>query len=150
MKDSKSIISHLVQQPSFKKCEQARCFGQLLALLPASFTQWVKFLYIKNNTLFFVFNHPCAKMEFNYKRNLIKSLLSQISVHMPECSFTHVENIQCFISNKPDEEAQTVSSQHALSYTERSQGLFENNAHDKKLHALFETIRQRILDTQSC
>ena len=68
-----------------------RCFERLLGLLPSSFTQWVKFLYIKNDTLFFVFHHPCAKMEFNYKRNLIKSLLSQMSLHAPECSSLHVK-----------------------------------------------------------
>lgn len=150
MKDSRSIISHLVQQPSLKKYKQVHCFEQFLALLPPSFTQWVKFLYIKNNTLFFVFNHPCAKMEFNYKRNLIKSLLSQFNLHMPESSLNGVTSIECFISNQPDEPLPQEIISSTLVYEERAEGSFQNNAKDAKLYALFETIRQKILDEHSC
>lgn len=128
-----------------------RCFERLLSLLPSSFTQWVKFLYIKNDTLFFVFHHPCAKMEFNYKRNLIKSLLSQMSLHAPECSSLHVKEIQCFVSHQNNKEEEKLFTQNGeIFYVEKASGAFENACEDPKLHALFEAIRQEITQTPSC
>ena len=108
MKDSKSIISHLVQQPSMKKYEQMRCYDRLLSVLPKSFTSMIRFVYTKNETLFFVLNHPCAKMEFNYKRNLIKSLLKEINIRFPECTALHVKEIQAFVTNQKSEEESLI------------------------------------------
>ena len=150
MKDSRSIISHLVKQPSFQKCEQMRCFQRLLSLLPSSFTQWVKFLYIKNDTLFFVFNHPCAKMEFNYKRNLIKSLLSQMVIHAPECLLLHVSDIQCFVSHQSNKKEELFYQNGDVFYVEQALGSFENHCENKELNALFEAIRHEISKKHLC
>jgi len=145
MKDSKSIISHLVQQPSLKKFEQMRCYERLLALLPQSFTSMIRFVYTKNDTLFFVLNHPCAKMEFNYKRNLIKSLLKEFNAHFPDCACLHVKDVQAFISNKQDpEEDALIPASSEIFYPEQANGTFENTCEDPKLNALFETIKETI------
>ncbi|MDD2384100.1 MAG: hypothetical protein PHN18_07910 [Sulfurospirillaceae bacterium] len=143
MKDSKTIISHLVQQPFMKKYEQAHCYERLLGLLPKSFTCMIRFLYAKNETLFFVLNHPGAKMEFNYKRNLIKSLLSQLKIHCPECSFLEVKDIQCFVTNLPVLESFTPR-ESSITYNEQAQGSFENHCEEESLHRLFEEIRSHI------
>lgn len=149
MKDSRSMISHLIKQPSFQKCEQIRCFEKLLALLPSTFTQWIKFLYIKNETLFFVLNHPCAKMEFNYKRNLIKSLLSALVNLNPECQSLRVKEIQSFVSNVKDETPQLFTQDGTIVYSEQSKAAFDNHCESEALHALFEAIRKEIA-TKSC
>lgn len=149
MKDAKNIISHLVQHPSMKKYEQMRCYDKLLSLLPKNFTHMVRFLYTKDETLFFVFNHPSAKMEFNYKRSLIKSLLSQILVHFPECECLHVKDIQCFVTNKPQTEEILESKNSDIFYKERAEGDFENSCDDSKLRTLFEEIRKAI-QSQKC
>ena len=143
MKDAKSIISHLVQQPSMKKYGQMRCYEQLLSLLPKSFTTLIRFVYTKNDTLFFVFAHPSGKMEFNYKRSLIKSLLSQIILHFPECECLHVKEIQCFVTNQP-EVLPPLKTPSTIPYTERALGEFLNTCHDPKLHALFESIKETL------
>jgi len=144
MKDSKNIISHLVQQPSLKKFEQMRCYERLLALLPQSFTSMIRFVYTKNDTLFFVLNHPCAKMEFNYKRNFIKSLLKEFILHFPECTCLHVKEVQAFVSNKQEEVMALSSAPSEIFYPEQSQGTFENTCEDPKLNALFEAIKATI------
>ncbi len=149
MKDAKNIISHLVQHPSMKKYEQMRCYDKLLSLLPKNFTHMVRFLYTKDETLFFVFNHPSAKMEFNYKRSLIKSLLSQIILHFPECECLHVKDIQCFVTNKPQTEEILESKNSDIFYKERAEGDFENSCDDSKLRTLFEEIRKAI-QSQKC
>ena len=149
MKDAKNIISHLVKHPSMKKYEQMRCYDKLLSLLPKIFTHMVRFLYTKDETLFFVFNHPSAKMEFNYKRSLIKSLLSQIILHFPECECLHVKDIQCFVTNKPQTEEILESKNSDIFYKERAEGDFENSCDDSKLRTLFEEIRKAI-QSQKC
>jgi len=149
MKDAKNIISHLVKHPSMKKYEQMRCYDKLLSLLPKNFTHMVRFLYTKDETLFFVFNHPSAKMEFNYKRSLIKSLLSQILLHFPECQCLHVKDIQCFVTNKPQTEEILEPRNSDIFYEERADGAFENGCDDAKLRALFEDIRKAI-QSQKC
>jgi len=151
MKDSKSIISHLVQQPSMKKYEQMRCYDRLLSLLPKSFTSMIRFVYTKNDTLFFVLNHPCAKMEFNYKRNLIKSLLKEVHVHFPECGCLHVNEVQAFVTNqKSEEEALVVSANSDIFYAEQATGAFETLCEDEKLRALFEAIKETIAKNRTC
>ena len=150
MKDAKSIISHLVQQPSMKKYGQMRCYERLLSLLPKSFTTLIRFVYTKNDTLFFVFAHPSGKMEFNYKRSLIKSLLSQILIHFPECECLHVKEIQCFVSNQVELEPLSPAPL-PVSYQERALGEFINTCSDPKLHALFESIKETVKNkTHSC
>jgi len=143
MKDAKSIISHLVQQPSMKKYAHMHCFERLLGLLPKSFTSLVRFVYTKNETLFFVLSHPAGKMEFNYKRSLIKSLLSQIIIHFPECDCLHVKEIQSFVTNQREKEIPLSLSTH-IPYEERATGTFTNHCQDPKLNALFEAIKETI------
>lgn len=147
MKDAKSIISHLVQHPSMEKYEQMRCFERLLGFLPKSFTAMVRFVYVKNETLFFVVEHPSAKMEFNYKQSLIKSLLSQILRHHPECSCLHVKDVQCFVTNKIQEKIPPENTSD-IGYPETAQGIFENHCDDEKLHTLFENIKKTIQSNQ--
>lgn len=151
MKDSKSIISHLVQQPSMKKYEQMRCYDRLLSVLPKSFTSMIRFVYTKNETLFFVLNHPCAKMEFNYKRNLIKSLLKEINIRFPECTALHVKEIQAFVTNqKSEEESLIIGAPSEIFYPEQADGHFESRCEDPKLQALFEAIKATIRTNKPC
>lgn len=151
MKDSKSIISHLVQQPSMKKYEQIRCYDRLLSVLPKSFTSMIRFVYTKNETLFFVLNHPCAKMEFNYKRNLIKSLLREVYAHFPECSCLNVKEVQAFVTNqKSEEETLITAAQSEIFYAEQATGTFETLCEDERLRSLFEAIKETIAKNRSC
>jgi hypothetical protein len=151
MKDSKSIISHLVQQPSMKKYEQMRCYDKLLSLLPKSFTSMIRFVYTKNETLFFVLNHPCAKMEFNYKRNLIKSLLKELLAHFPECSCLQVKEVQSFVTNqKSEEDSLIVSANSEIFYAEQATGEFETLCDDPNLRSLFDAIKDTIAKNRSC
>ena len=82
MKTAKDIISHLIHKPQNSKIIQKSCIDKLVSCLPPHLANAVMFTYIKNNTLFFVLNHPGLKMEFNYKHNLIKSLLKKLKILM--------------------------------------------------------------------
>jgi len=143
MKDSKTIISHLKKHPSLKTLEQEECFDILIKLLPKSLSNFIKFIYTKHDTLFFVLNHPSAKMEFNYKRNLIKGLLKQIESFHPNCKCINLKEIKAFVSNKRDKIAeQEIPTK--IYYKERSKAQFLNTTNNSDLHALFEKIREEI------
>jgi len=144
MKDSNTIISHLKKHSSLKNLEQEECFDMLIKLLPSSLSNFIKFLYIKNKILFFVFKHPSAKMEFNYKRNLIKDILNQIENFHPKCKCINLEDIRAFVTNKKEPEEE-IPKKTTIFYKERSLGKFENKIEDEKIHEIFEKIRKEIL-----
>ncbi|OQX73436.1 MAG: hypothetical protein B6D59_05685 [Campylobacteraceae bacterium 4484_4] len=142
MKSSETIIAHLIKKPHIHKVAQKRCIHKLLGLLPSSMAKSVAFFYIKNKTLFFVLNHPGMKMEFNYKHNLIKTLLNKIKDIDSSCRDLEILQIKSFVSNKIPEKSEPVTS--TLHYTERAEGAFENYATDPELKALFERIKEVI------
>ena len=62
-------------------------------------------------------------MEFNYKRNLIKSLLREVYAHFPECSCLNVKEVQAFVTNqKSEEETLITAAQSEIFYAEQATG----------------------------
>ncbi len=143
MKDSKTIISHLKKHPLLKTLEKEECFFLLKSLLPNSLSNYIKFLYTKNDTLFFVLTHPSAKMEFNYKHNLIKSLLNQLETFHPKCKCINLKNIKAFVTNR-NKKNESFFKNSVIFYKERASGEFKNSAKDERLRELFEQIREEI------
>ncbi len=144
MKTSQEIISHLINKPQNSNIIKRGCIDKLISLLPPHLAKAVMFTYIKNRTLFFVLNHPGLKMEFNYKLNLIKSLLNKIKTIDVKCKIIEVDEIKSFVSNKiPTKE---IKKQN-LTYKERATGEFKNSSTTKELNELFEKIRKTINKT---
>lgn len=143
MKDSKTIISHLKKHPSLKTLEKEECYELLIRLLPNSLSNFIKFIYTKHDTLFFVLTHPSAKMEFNYKRNLIKGLLKKLETFHPKCKCINLKEIKAFVTNKKIEKNYEAKSSEIF-YKERSSGNFKNKAKNEKLYELFEKIKEEI------
>ncbi|MDR1976013.1 MAG: hypothetical protein LBQ18_03380 [Campylobacteraceae bacterium] len=141
------IISHISRQPSLKKLEQIASYKKLLSLLPPRYQGAVKFMYNKNNTLFFVLRHPGFKMEFNYKTTLIKGLLKQLIMQDESCKCIDADELKFFVSNKTAQKAvQEIKPQNL--YKERAQGDFTNRASNEKLRLLFEEIREIVKNNE--
>ena len=143
MKSANNIVSHLRALPSLKKVHSQHCIEQTLLLLPPGIQGRIRFSYIKNDVLFFVFNHPGAKMEFD---NIIKSIKAPLKEMMTRCNpHQHLTDIKAFVSHKslapPPVKIPTV-----VSFTEQSKANFENHFEDEKLHQMFEDIRKIIHD----
>ncbi|MFV0480571.1 MAG: hypothetical protein ACK5LP_01175 [Campylobacteraceae bacterium] len=143
MKQARIIISHLQRQPSFEKLEQIKAYKKLFALLPNRLGNVVRFAYNKNQTLFIVLEHPGYKMEFNYKLNLIKSLLKELVKIDVTCKCIDADVIKVFVTNKPPL-VSPVREVVGPFYSEKSVGNFKNLAKDEKLHKIFEEIREII------
>lgn len=144
MKSSHEIMSHLKNNPSLVHLKRIESYQKLLSLLPKRLSGGVRFMYNKHRTLFFVLEHPGLKMEFNYKMELIKGLLKQLVSQDLSCQNIDADEVKCFVTNKPPLRV-PPSRPTGPFYSEASLGEFKNRAKSKELHALFESIRERIL-----
>ena len=135
MKKVNDILTHLRYSPEFKKINTNEKLEKLIHVLPLKLKKGVKFAYIKRQILFFVLKHPVYKMEFEYNKEIIKSLLKKASIE-------NVEEIRFFVTNKL--EKKEVKIVEEPSFKERSYGIFENKIKDQKLHKTMEDIRKII------
>jgi len=135
MKKINEILSHLKNNPEFSKINTSFLIKKFIEVLPLKLKKGVKFAYVKNQTLYFVLTHPVYKMEFEYNKADIKSLLKNYKI-------ANVEDIGFFITNviERKEEPQKATPL----YAERSYGIFENRAKNEQIFKKFEKIREII------
>ena len=135
MKKINEILSHLKNNPEFRKINTSILIKKFIDVLPVKLKKGIKFGYVKNQTLFFVLTHPVYKMEFEYNKALIKSLLKDFKI-------ANIEDVSFFVTNviekKEKEEVETVF------FKERSYGILENKATDENIFKRFEKIREII------
>ena len=135
MKKINEILSHLKNNPEFSRINTSFLIQKFIEVLPLKLKKGVKFAYIKNQTLYFVLTHPVYKMEFEYNKADIKSLLKNFKI-------ANVEDIGFFITNvieKKEDQKEPLPL-----YIERSYGIFENRAKDEYIFKKFEKIREII------
>lgn len=135
MKNVNDILAHMKSSPEFKKLNTSNAIEQLISVLPPKLQKGVKFAYVKSQILFFVLKHPVYKMEFEYNKSLIKSLLKS-------CQLKNISDIQFFVTNKI-EKKESIEPQREY-YKERSYGIFENHAKNENIRNSFEEIRNII------
>lgn len=135
MKKMNEILSHLKNNPEFRRINTQETIQNFIELLPPKLKKGIKFAYIKRQILYFVLTHPVYKMEFEYNKSLINSLLKKAKI-------ANVEELQFFVTNKI-EKKQKVEIKAEI-YKERSHGIFANPITDKKLHKKVEKIRSII------
>lgn len=135
MKKINEILSHLKNNPEFRKINTSILITKFIDVLPLKLKKGIKFGYVKNQTLFFVLTHPVYKMEFEYNKALIKSLLKNFNI-------ANVEDIGFFVTNVI-EKKESEKKEEPM-YVERSYGIFENKAKDEMIFKKFEKIREII------
>ncbi|RXK01147.1 hypothetical protein CRU98_01485 [Arcobacter sp. CECT 8986] len=131
MKNVSTILNHLKQHPEFRKINTNQKIQKLIDILPLKLKKGIKFAYVKGEILYFVLTHPVFKLEFEYNKALINSLL--ISANL-----ANIQDIKFFVTNKREKKQEI---QKVEKYKERSHGIFENKIENPKLHNLFEEIR---------
>jgi len=145
MKNSSDILNSLQNKPQFSKLSHYKCIHKIQSVFSPPLQKMIKFAYIKNNTLFFVLNHPGAKQEFD---NNIQSIKSALKFHTPkECSDETITDIKAFVTHTPAlhvNTSTTTNTQKILAYKERASGNFEIPVHDEKLKALILSIQKII------
>ena len=135
MKKINEILSHLKNNPEFSKINTSFLIKKFIEVLPLKLKKGVKFAYVKNQTLYFVLTHPVYKMEFEYNKADIKSLLKNFKI-------ANVEDIGFFITNIIEKKEEP--KEPTPLYIERSYGIFENRAKNEQIFRKFEKIREII------
>lgn len=138
------ILSHLSNQPQFRFLKQQTCYQKYIKLLGVKYQKAIAFVYIKNETLFVAVTHPGFKMELNYNRDLLKSVLTQLTSHDSECAMMKADKVVIFHSKyhpvkKAVEDISTVPY-----YNELSSSDFVIQSKDEELIKKFEQIKEQI------
>jgi hypothetical protein len=145
MKKASMILSHLSSQPQFKSLKRQECYQKYIKLLSHKWQKAIAFVYIKDDTLFIAVTHPGFKMELNYNRDLLKSLLIQLNTLDLTCQSMQASKVVIFHSKyhkMPDKKVSYLSVPY---YHERSSGLFEIPQDDELANAF-----KRIQDIITC
>lgn len=142
MKNASQIINSIQSKPQFSKLSKYKCINTIQAVFSPALQKMIKFAYIKNDTLFFVLNHPGAKQEFD---NNIQSIKSALKYHTPdECSDIVINDIKAFVTHTPTKTTTIQIKTKELKYVERASGDFTVDIKDEKLNKLIRSIQEII------
>ena len=145
MKKAHTILSHLSSLPQFKVLKRQECYQKYIKLLSPKWQKAVAFIYIKDETLFIAVTHPGFKMELNYNRDLLKSLLTQLNTYDSACEMMSASKVVIFHSKYHPIEKKSEDISTVPHYTELASSDFEIQSKDADLKAKFEQIKERIL-----
>ena len=144
MKNASQIINIIQHKPQFSKLNKVRCIKKIQSLLISPVRKMINFAYFKADTLFFVFNHPAGKQEFD---NNIQNIKNALNYAPPsECEGINIQDIRAFVTHTPKKKEIELIKEVQPSYEERSSGEFEVDIKDEKLSQLVKSIRDIIKD----
>jgi hypothetical protein len=144
MKKISTLLSHLSSLPQFKVLKQQECYQKYLSLLTPKYQKAIAFIYVKEQTLFIAVRHPGFKMELNYNRDLLKSVLTQLTSYHTECQMMYATKVVVFHSKyHPMPQKNTQESTVPL-YQERAHPDFAIETSDPELKEKFKQIQERI------
>ncbi|MDA7817027.1 hypothetical protein N9A28_02430 [Sulfurimonas sp.] len=145
MKNAGQIINSIQSKPQFSKLSYYKCINIVQSMFTPPVRKMINFAYIKNKTLFFVFNHPVGKQEFD---NSIQSIKSALNFHTPdeckECEEALFNDIKAFVTHTPKKalHVETNTTKHV--YPERASGKINVEIKDEKLNSLVKSIQDII------
>jgi len=144
MKKVSIILSHLSNQPQFKVLKQESCYKKYLSLLGAKWQKAIAFIYIKENTLFLAVTHPGFKMELNYNKDLLRSVLTQLSSIDSACEMLKADKVVVFHSKYRSIVKDLTEESTVPYYNERASSEFIIENQDEDLKKKFEQIKVQI------
>ena len=144
MKKASIILSHLSNQPQFKVLKQESCYKKYLSLLGAKWQKAIAFIYIKENTLFLAVTHPGFKMELNYNKDLLRSVLTQLSSIDSACKMLKADKVVVFHSKYRSIVKDLPEESTVPYYNERASSEFLIENKDEDLKEKFEQIKAQI------
>jgi hypothetical protein len=141
MKNAAQILNSIQNKPQFSKLNKYKCIKKIESMFMPTFLRFVKFSYIKNDTLFFVLNHNAGKQEFD---NSIQNIKKALNLYAPqECEELAIKDIKAFITHTPSQDVE-IAVQKVQKYPERARGEFSIDIQDSRLNTLVQSIQQII------
>ena len=145
MKNAYTILSHLTNQPQFKFLKQQVCYKKYIKLLGTKYQKAIAFVYIRNETLFVALTHPGFKMELNYNKDLLRSVLTQLAKHDKACEIMQAEKIVIFHSKYHTIPHENEDKDTVPYYNELATPDFVIASKDDALTQKFENIKKQIV-----
>ena len=144
MKKASIILSHLSNLPQFKVLKQESCYKKYISLLGVKWQKAIAFIYIKENTLFVAVTHPGFKMELNYNKDLLKSILTQLSSIDPACKMMQADKVVVFHSKYRSIVKELPEESTVPYYSELATSEFVIENQDEEIREKFEKIKEQI------
>ena len=144
MKNASIILSHLSSQPQFRFLKQQVCYKKYISLLGTKYQKAIAFIYVKDDTLFIAVKHPGFKMELNYNKDLLKSVLTQLITHKKECEMMAASKVVVFHSKYHPMEKKTQTISTVPYYSELASTEFTILTKDVELIEKFNKIKETI------
>jgi len=141
MKNVSQIINFIQSKPQFSKLGRYKCIKKIQSAFIPALQKMIKFAYFKNDTLFFVLNHPAGKQEFDNNIQNIKNALNYLNPS--ECDGILVKDIKAFVTHTPKKEQAKFKVIKQV-YKERASGDIKVNIKDEKLNELVVSIQKII------
>ena len=138
------ILSHLINQPQFRFLKQQGCYKKYISLLGAKYQKAIAFVYIKDETLFIAVTHPGFKMELNYNKDLLKSVLTQLVKYDDACEIMQANKVVVFHSKYHKMEKKVADESTVPYYNELASTDFTIKSEDEDIIKKFEQIKDKI------
>ena len=144
MKKASTILSHIRNLPEFKLLKSHYCYQKFISLLNPRFKKAIAFVYVRDDTLFVALSHPGFKMELNYNKDLLKSLLTMLAKSDEKCKEMKASKVVLFNSKH----LSIIKEENIVStvpyYKEMALGEFTIESEDKELQEAFNKIKKSI------
>ncbi len=144
MKNIQMLLSSLLDTHRFDPLSQHKCYRKFLELLPPRFQKAIAFVTVKNRQLMVALSHPGYKMELNYNKELLKSLLNNFIKVRSECNFMEADKIIIFQSKYHMPRVLKDIEDTIPYYKEMAVGDFKLPKSNPKLKELFSQIQEAI------
>ncbi len=146
MKNAHTILSHIINLPEFKLLKKHYCYQKFLSFLAPRFQKAIAFVYLREDTLFVALSHPGFKMELNYNKDLLKTILSMLAKSDKKCQQMKASKVILFNSKHISiiKEKKIIST--VPYYQEMAYGDFTVESEDKELQEAFSKIKNSIRD----
>ncbi|MEA1954330.1 MAG: hypothetical protein U9O24_08045 [Campylobacterota bacterium] len=144
MKKAHTILSHLSNQPQFRFLKQQECYQKYIKLLGSKYQKAIAFVYVQNETLFIAVTHPGFKMELNYNRDLLKSILTQLTSYDNRCKMMKANKVVVFHSKYHPVTKNAKPMSTVPYYHERASSQFSIKTDNQALKEKFEAIQEVI------
>ena len=144
MKKAHTILSHIRNLPEFKLLKSHYCYQKFISLLNPRFKKAIAFVYVRDDTLFVALSHPGFKMELNYNKDLLKSLLTMLAKSDEKCQQMKASKVVLFNSKHLSIIKEEVIESTVPHYKEMALGEFTIESEDKELIEAFNKIKKSI------
>ena len=144
MKKASDIISHIRSLPQFRLLKRHYCYQKFISSLNPRFKKAIAFVYVKEETLFVALSHPGFKMEMNYQKEILLSILDILAKQEEKCQRIKAKKVVFFNSKHISIIKEKKIESTVPHYKEMAVGEFSIESEDEELIKAFESIRESI------